>query len=382
MIREESPPRRRNGLIMPSVTLDPQAVRQRLLAWYRREHRALPWRSTADPYAILVSEVMLQQTRVEQALPYYEAFMRRFPDVDTLARAEPDEVLELWQGLGYYRRALQLHAAAREIAARYGGRVPDNEEELRALPGVGDYTAGAVLSIAYGRPRPAVDGNVLRVLARLTAEEGVVDDQPVRRRLRALAEALVDAADPGAFNQALMELGATVCRPRQPACARCPLAGLCAARAAGDPERLPRRRRRDAVPELVRVAVLAHRRDGALLLGRRPKGGLLGGLWELPAVDGTEPGPLLQLLAPLGVRHAVEGPLGELRLAFSHRRWRLHILAVPAVDATREGEEASAPVPGYERLRWVRPEALPSHPMPAALRTWVAERVDREFGGP
>lgn len=354
--------------------MDADRVRAALLSWYRHARRDLPWRATRDPYAVLVAEVMLQQTRVEQALPYYRRFLSRFPTVGHLAAADPDEVLAGWEGLGYYRRALQLHAAAREMAARYGGRVPDDEEALRSLPGIGPYTAAAVLSIAYGRPRPALDGNALRVLARLTAEAEPIDRADVRERLRRVAERLLCRDDPGGFNQALMELGATVCLPRRPRCGDCPLAPACAARAAGLADRLPRRRPRAAPAEERRVAALARDGAGRVLLGRRPPGGLLGGLWELPAAAVGGAAELARYARERWGLPLEPGPMaGELELRFSHRVWRVEVFracAPPGLPPPREGAE-------YVAFAWADLEAPAAWPMPPALRRWLQENHGR-----
>jgi A/G-specific adenine glycosylase len=215
---------------------------QRLASWYRRTCRDLPWRRTRDPYAIWVSETMLQQTRVETVLPYYERFLRELPDVASLAEAPEERVLALWSGLGYYRRARMLHAAAKKVAGEHAGRMPDDPAALRRLDGVGAYTAGAVASIAFGRRAALVDGNVARVLARLFAVEEDVKSAAGAARVWAIAERLVGAVQepPGEWNQALMELGATVCVPRAPLCAVCPVAPWCAARSLGIAAELPR----------------------------------------------------------------------------------------------------------------------------------------------
>jgi len=251
------------------------AARRRLLAWYRRERRDLPWRRTRDPYAIWVSEVMLQQTRVAAVIPYYERFLRRFPDVATLARARIDSVLALWSGLGYYRRARHLHAAAR-IVAREG--FPRTAAEWRRLPGIGRYAAAAIASIAFGERAAVVDGNVERVIARLHALRG-----RDLRRVRELADTWLDARAPADHNQAVMELGALVCTPRAPRCDGCPVASSCAGRAS--PERFPAPRPRPRpVEELRKVALVV--RDGRVQLLRRGGGGLLAGMWELPPARG------------------------------------------------------------------------------------------------
>jgi len=268
----------------PSTPPGPPVPRARLLAWYRERHRDLPWRGTRDPWAILVSELMLQQTRVETVVPRYREFLARFPTPEACATAGEDAILAAWAGLGYYRRARALHAAAERIA-RDGW--PGDAAGLRRLPGVGPYTAAAVASIAFGEPVPVVDGNVTRVAARLLA----LDEDPTRgegaRRVRALARALLDPAAPGDANQALMELGATVCRPRGPRCRECPLAPGCRARVKGEPERWPRLPARPATVAVTRAAVLLPREDvpDRLLFRRVPEGAHNAGLLELPFVE-------------------------------------------------------------------------------------------------
>jgi len=251
-----------------------------LLAWFDQHRRDLPWRRTSDPYKIWLSEVMLQQTRVETALPFYTRFLERFPTVEDLARAELTEVLALWSGLGYYRRARQLHAAAREIAA--AGAFPSTVEGLLALPGVGAYTAAAVASIAFGVAAPVMDGNVERVLSRCLAMEEDPRASGPRRRLLAAAAGLLDPRRPGDGNQALMELGATLCTPRNPKCLLCPLLPGCRAAREGDPERYPTpKAKREAERRRLLVAVVEN--GAGVLLFRRPDDStLLAGTWELP----------------------------------------------------------------------------------------------------
>ena len=252
-----------------------------LLAWYRRSRRDLPWRRTTDPYCIWVSEVMLQQTQVATAIPYYQRFIARFPDPAALACAPLDDVLKAWEGLGYYARARNLHAAAREVVARFGGVVPRDAQAFRSLPGVGEYIAAAVPSIAFGVPVVVVDGNVKRVVARLFAVADSVDRPAGARIIRERADALLDRAHPGDFNQALMELGALVCRPMAPACGECPVADACSAFAAGTPQDFPRRNARREVPTQ-RIAIGVVAREDRVLITRRAEAGMLGGLWEFP----------------------------------------------------------------------------------------------------
>lgn len=311
----------------------------------------MPWRRTADPYAIWVSEVMLQQTRVDAVIPYYQRWMARFPSVGALAEAPLDDVLVHWQGLGYYSRARNLHRAARMVRERHEGEVPGEAEALLRLPGVGEYTAGAVASIAFGRRVPAVDGNVRRVLSRLHDLE---DPRPAE--LRRLADDLVPPDRPGDFNQALMELGATICTPRSPRCEACPVSQWCRARALGVQEERPRRKRRGRVPEeavetLVVVRGDVVRGDGALLLVRRPEAGLLGGLWEPP---GEHRPPGVQAL----IDDAAPGPeLAPVRHVFSHKRVTYHPRLYRVAAAARETPAGAA---------WVGPDRLEDYAMPVA----------------
>lgn len=251
-----------------------------LIEWYRRGHRDLPWRRTADPYRIWVSEVMLQQTRAQAVIPYYERFLARFPTVEALAASEEDDVLALWAGLGYYSRARNLRRAARDIAA--AGSFPQTYDGIRALPGIGDYTAAAIASIAFGLPHAVLDGNVLRVVARVANDAADIAAPRTRQRFRAVAQSWLDAHQPGAFNQALMELGATVCLPKNPLCLLCPLAGLCQARAAGTAYQLPVKLRR-VEPVAIAATLLLIRRRGRVLLRRRHAASRrMAGFWDLP----------------------------------------------------------------------------------------------------
>ena len=255
-----------------------RTFRKRLFDWYARVQRPLPWRATRDPYAIWVSEVMLQQTRVATVLPYFDRWMRRFPEVATLAEASEEEVLKLWSGLGYYSRARNLHRGAKQI----GGAFPCDYASIRELAGVGDYTAAAIASIAFGQAHSAVDGNVLRVVARLTNDGGDVGARVTRERLGEAARNLLDRNHPGEFNQAMMELGATVCRPKNPQCLLCPVEMLCEARKQGTQNELPVKLRR-AKPIRIERTLLIVRKRGQVLFRQRSKSDrILAGFWELP----------------------------------------------------------------------------------------------------
>ena len=251
----------------------------KLTAWYRRGHRDLPWRRTSDPYRIWVSEIMLQQTRAQAAIPYYERFLERFPTVEALAAATETEVLTLWAGLGYYSRARNLHRAAREIAGR---GFPRDYESIRALPGIGDYTAAAVASIAFQLPHAVVDGNVLRVVSRLTADAADIGSARTRQRFRAVVEGWLDPQAPGVFNQALMELGATICLPKNPRCTECPLRAECLAHQQGKAAQFPVKLRKKE-PVAIAAVLLLLRRNGRVLLRRRDDAERrMAGFWELP----------------------------------------------------------------------------------------------------
>jgi A/G-specific adenine glycosylase len=316
-----------------------------LLAWFDRHRRDLPWRKTRDPYRIWLSEVMLQQTRVETVLPYYERFLARFPTVGALAAAEVDEALALWSGLGYYRRARQLHAAARQIAAA-GGELPRTLAGLLALPGIGAYTAAAVGSIAFGIAVPVLDGNVERVASRLLAEEGDPRAGAARSRLLAKAAELLDPARPGDGNQALMELGATLCTPRRPRCLLCPLRPGCRAAESGDPERYPPPRRRRET-ETLRLAAFVVERDGRVLLFRRPEDSdLLAGTWELPWVrtEGEEGSPEAGLAARYGGRWRLGPRLGAVRHGITYRDL---LVEVRQADVEGSGEVREGVAAGW-----------------------------------
>jgi A/G-specific adenine glycosylase len=344
---------------------DARALRGQLLRWYRAHRRDLPWRRSSDPYAIWISESMLQQTRVDTVIPYYERFVARFPDAQALARANLDEVLEQWTGLGYYSRARNLHRAAQVLVREYDGQLPDDPEALRALPGVGRYTAGAVASIAFDRPEPVVDGNVARVLARLRDIREDVASAPVVRRLWEEAAALAAGPDPGDLNQALMELGATVCTPRRPRCSDCPVARRCAALRTGDPEALPVKTRKTPPRPIAAVAGRVERR-GRLLAVQRPPEGLLGGLWELPGGEllaGEDPASAMVRSLRERTGLAVPGvdALGEVEHVFTHLRLTLHVFRCkPPSGRVR--------LAGFDRHRWVSERSFAALPQGGANR--------------
>lgn len=260
------------------------ATAHRLVTWYKGNKRQMPWRETRDPYAIWVSETMLQQTRVETVIPYFHAFLQQFPTVGQLAQADSAVVLKSWQGLGYYSRARNLHAAAKEIVDRYGGVIPTQLEDFRSLSGVGPYTGGAVFSIAFNKPVPAVDGNVLRVMSRYLGIHEPIEKASVKQRIRVQVEAWLAHTEPRDMTQALMELGAMVCVPRSPSCLVCPLQGECTAYAMSTQEQLPLKTPKKA-RKVVNVHALWCEEDGKVLMLQRPAQGLLASMWQLPHVE-------------------------------------------------------------------------------------------------
>ena len=303
------------------------------MQWYPDHHRDLPWRKTRDPYAIWVSEIMLQQTRVAAVIPYYERFLSELPDVRSLAAVSDDRLNRLWQGLGYYSRARNLKKAANEVLARFSGRMPDTYEQLLTLSGIGSYTAGAIASIAFGERVPAVDGNVLRVCARLWNDPSDIADPAVKNRVCETLQAQMPA-DAGMFNQAMMELGATICVPNgSPNCGDCPLASVCLARAAGTERLLPNKHPKK--PRTVEDrTVFALYADGAPLLRKRPNKGLLAGLYELPNVSGTL--STEQAMAQLSAWDL--HPVGSVQSyaakhVFTHIEWHMRVYAADVAGA-------------------------------------------------
>ncbi len=321
--------------------MDKTTLQQTIQRWYRANRRPLPWRDETDPYRIWVSEVMLQQTQVTAVMPYYQKFLARFPTVAALAAAPVDEVLKAWEGLGYYARARNLHRAARDIVARFDGRLPQTRSELLTLPGFGAYTAGAVASIAFGEPVPAVDGNVKRVISRLFAIEDDITTAPGRNRIQAIATEMARTAAVSAeWTQALMELGAVVCAPARPRCLLCPAGnGLCRARAAGLAESLPVKPRKKPVPHYnVAAGVIYKTTTGPeFLIAQRPLEGMLGGLWEFPGGK-QEPSETLphclqrEIREELNIEIAVDGPVTVVNHAFTHFKITLHAFFARLID--------------------------------------------------
>lgn len=333
-----------------------------LLDWYSEHARVLPWRDDPTPYRVWISEIMLQQTRVEAVIPYFERFVAELPTVEALARAEEPRLLKLWEGLGYYSRVRNLQKAARAVMEQYGGALPREPEELEKLPGIGAYTAGAIASIAYGRAAPAVDGNVLRVIARVTASRASISEPAAKRGMEQALKQIYPAGRAGDFTQALMELGALICVPNgAPKCEACPLYSLCAAREQNLTEELPVKAEKKARKIEPRTVFLILCGD-AVLIQKRPEHGLLAGLWEFPSADGALTKP--QALEWLKERGFVPQKLERLPQAkhiFTHVEWRMTgwLAAVPGIPD------------GCGFLAADREELLQTYTLPSAFKAFL-----------
>jgi A/G-specific adenine glycosylase len=351
-----------------------RALAQRLRTWFRRHRRDLPWRHDRDPYRIWVSEVMLQQTQVATVVPYFERFVRAFPTVTALAAADEHDVLRLWEGLGYYRRARDLHRTARRLAAEHAGRFPDDPQQLRGLPGLGRYTVNAVLSQAFDAPLPILEANSQRVLSRLFGRTADPREGPARRWLWRVAEAMLPARSSGEFNQALMELGALVCTPREPRCDACPLARYCVARQLGLENSIPPRAPQPQTTYVHEAAAVVRKGDRVLLV-QRPDTGRWAGLWEFPhgpLRDGeSHADSAARLAAELTGLHVRVGP--EL-LTLRHGITRFHITLVAFEAEFVRGRFSS---PFYVKGEWLLPADLASYPVSSPQR-----RLARALAGP
>lgn len=329
------------------------AIAQTLCAWFEKNARVLPWRTQhRDPYAVWLSEIMLQQTRVDTVIPYFQRFLQRFPNAQSLAQASLDEVLQLWSGLGYYRRARELHSAANAIVQRYQGALPSDASELRTLPGIGPYTAGAISSIAFGKVEPLVDGNVSRVLARLCGVEEDIRSPAGSKIIWGIASRLVPKDKPGQFNEALMELGATVCMPKEPNCLLCPVRHLCTALKEGKQNTLPVVGEKPSVPVVAMVSLVLWHGPEVLFMRRR-EGGLFGGMWEPPMVEAVSLEEAMMKLGALGAGHGGMETVGQVRHILTHRELRVTV----AVGELKEKVLMVPEVKPYEKAAWFRPGA-------------------------
>jgi len=331
-----------------------------LLNWYADNARELPWRGSTDPYVVWVSEIMLQQTRVETVIPYFERWLTLFPDIQVLAEASQHDVLNIWEGLGYYSRARNLHKAAKIVVDQFNGELPTDIQSLKSLPGIGSYTAAAISSIAFGLNEAALDGNIRRVLSRLFDVRDTLGSKKAERRLRDLARENLPSGQAGDYIQAMMDLGATICKPRDPQCNLCPVTRICTALQLGVQEQRPVRKMKVEIPHhTVTAAVI--QRNGHVLIAQRPEDGLLGGMWEFPGGK-MEPGENLlsclkrEVCEELGVDIEVGESFGVYEHAYSHFRVTLH--------AFRSTLLAGEPqLFDHTDLRWVRPNEFSEFPM-------------------
>jgi len=325
-----------------------------LLAWYRQNSRKLPWRDHPDPYAVWVSEIMLQQTRVDTVIPYFEKWMRLFPDVVALANASEQDVLNAWEGLGYYSRARNLHKAAKLVASKFNGQLPRDLTELRSLPGIGRYTVGAIASMAFGMDEPTLDGNLRRVFARLFDVDESADSPAGQKILWDLAAQNLPKGQAGNYNQALMDLGATICVPKNPRCLICPLMEMCEARINGTQELRPVLKAKKAVPHYIHAAAVILQR-GRVLLAQRPADGLLGGMWEFPngRVNAEPAKELTKVLnAAYSLKAKRKEALGVIQHAYTHFKVTVHAFRCETVS-----------IPKDKNLKWVRLSELENYPM-------------------
>lgn len=358
------------GCPCPEPQLGPAIV-----AWFRNNARALPWRTAPrNPWAVWVSEVMLQQTRVTTVIPYFQRFMQRWPDARSLAVSELDELLGTWSGLGYYRRARALHAGAKAVAEMNGGAIPGTFRELKGLPGVGDYTAAAIASLAFGEAVAVVDGNVRRVVARLFALRGSLDDAAGKAKISLLANRMLAGSPPGAFNEAMMELGALVCTPTSPQCLTCPASAWCEARRQGLQDVLPEKIDR-AEPKTIHATAVVLIHGKSVLMARRKPDGLFGGLWEPLVVGRPVSARERQMLCKLAGAAVNCGPdqcAGRVRHVLTHRVMELDVIRAVANRSSHEPTELP---PEYDRLRW-----FGTHEIAALGLSTLARRVLKTAG--
>jgi A/G-specific adenine glycosylase len=344
-------------------------IHTQLLRWFKKNGRDLPWRKTKDPYAIWVSEIMLQQTQVDTVIPYYQKFLKSFPTVHHLAKANLSKILKVWEGLGYYSRARNLHRASKIIVNHFQGKIPNNLRDLLSLPGIGRSTAGAILSFAYNKEAPILDGNVKRVLSRLFAISG--SKAKTERLLWGISEFLIPKGRSNPFNQALMDLGSMPCTPKDPQCPHCPLQNFCKGKASGDPERYPTKGSKKRIPHINAISAVI-KRDGKVLLNRRPPKGLLGGLWEFPNWTIEEKRRLRLRLRlrnhikkEMGMNVKIKESIGTFHQTYSHFKLTLQTYHCQAINRNEKG-------------RWIPIKNLHLFPM-SRIHRRIAEMIDEEI---
>lgn len=357
--------------------IDIEEFQQDLIRWFEAEQRDLPWRKDSDPYKVWVSEIMLQQTRVDTVIPYYNRFLEKFPTIESFAEADEESVLKIWEGLGYYSRARNLHSAIKEVVAAYGGKVPDQKEEILKLKGVGPYTAGAVLSIAYGKPEPAVDGNVMRVLSRILLITEDIAVPAARKTFEEGARTLMFEPNPSYFNQALMELGALVCTPTSPSCLLCPVQKHCSAFEKGVQDELPVKTRKKNTRHDKLAAIVLQNEKGEFLIRKRPAEGLLANLWEFPSLKMQpvlEPHETLQDF--LMTEYSIDVEVAPVSFTtvdhvFTHLKWTIHAF---------HGKVAGARLEENERVRFVTEKEMNELAFPVShQKIWQAHKIHVEY---
>ncbi len=349
------------------------SIRRSLINWYQANHRDLPWRNTSDPYHIWVSEVMLQQTQVATVLAYYHEFINRFPNIERLSQANLQDILKTWEGMGYYARARNLHKAAARVLSKHNGRLPQTWDEFRKLPGVGDYIAAAVLSIAFDQPYAVVDGNVKRVLSRLFLMDAPVNRPASKKIFQQTASELMDASQPGIFNQAIMELGAMICKPRNPLCGICPMQAGCLAFQSGRITEFPRRIKKPSTPEH-RIAVGVVFKNSRVLITQREPEGLLGGLWEFPGGkirehETAEAACVREIKEEVNLTVEIDSHLCQIKHAYTHFKIRMEVFCC-------EHLSGRVRLNGPVDHRWIKPGQLQNFPLPKANHKFLSQLND------
>jgi A/G-specific adenine glycosylase len=345
-------------------------IQKNLLQWFKKNKRDLPWRKTKDPYAIWVSEIMLQQTQVPTVIPYYQKFLKSFPTIRQLAKSDLSKVLKIWEGMGYYSRARNLHRAAQIVLNHFHGIIPDTLEDLLSLPGIGRSTAGSILSFAFQKDAPILDGNAKRVLSRLFAVSGNPGERKTEQLLWKISESLIPKGFSNPFNQAIMDIGSLLCTPKDPQCPRCPLHRLCKGRVSGEPERFPSKSNKKKIPHIEAISAVIHM-DGKVLLNQRPPAGLLGGLWEFPNWEIGEKRRLRLKLRnyikkEIGLNVNVNESIGTFHQTYSHFKLTLHVYRCAAMGKKKKG-------------RWVAVRNLDLLPM-SRIHRKIAKMIDEEMG--
>ncbi len=345
-----------------------------ILEWYRSHKRDMPWRDNPEPYRVWVSEIMLQQTRVDQATPYFNRFIDRFPSIKSLAEADQQEVLKVWEGLGYYSRARNLHSSAKRIWTELGGHFPETYDEILDLKGVGPYTAAAISSIVYGLPHAVVDGNVIRLITRFAGIREDVRTQPVKNQVQELADQWLSKQHPGDFNQAMMEMGAVVCTPRKPGCTSCPLQLNCVAYQSAETDTIPYKSPPKKKPHHHIAVGILQRDDGKVLIALRPEDAMLGGLWEFPGGKQEKNENLNETLKrelreELGVEVEIISPFLNLKHTYSHFSITLHAYLCRITSGIPKAKDS-------QEIRWVNRSELADYPFPKANKTLTEKLID------